>query len=287
MVTQLCNCRQLRSYNFTQRKNCELSKELNKISALILPSFDDVVYRADQTFVMLESLKTPPQGDFGDLTGDHGKQVSIFLKHCLQKKLISSVGSVLDVGGQNTSTVELISQVLNKPSLPSLIIDLSSVTPAITPSRPNIKYAIGDACRFFSSEKYQAFVSDIITDAPSLVLFNNILNVLNATDGWATLQVAWSRLRTGDYLFISGLVPEQLEKHRMKKFHEIDGIVEFRYKDRFYKSALSPDFADFVEVRLKNVSVLIKETFKQTVEIKLPQLTEEVHGYRLLALRKA
>ena len=285
-ITQLIDCKQLTSYDFTQRKNCELSKELNKVSALMLPSFDDVVYFDEEPFVMLESLKTIPEGDFGYLTGDHGKQVSKFLKHCLQKGLISSVGSLIDVGGQNTSTVDLVSKALGKTALPSMVVDLSSATPAVSPSRPNIKYAIGDACLFFSSEKYQACVKDVINEEPTLVLFNNMLNVLKAEDGWKTLDATWSQLRSGDYLFISGLVPEQLEKYGMKKFHELDGIVEFHSKRGFYKSALLPAFADFVEIRLKDASVLIKETFEQTIEAKQLNLIE-VQGYRLLALRKA
>ena len=285
-ITQLVNCKQLTSYDFAHRKSCELSKELNRVSAFMLPSFDDVVYFDEEPFVMLESLKTIPEGDFGDLTGDHGKQISKFLKHCLQKGLISSVGSLIDVGGQNTSTIDLVSQALGKSALPSMIVDLSSATPAVGPSRPNIKYAIGDAYLFFSSEKYQDCVKDVINEGPTLVLFNNMLNVLKAEDGWKTLSAAWSKLRSGDYLFISGLVPEQLEKHGMKKFHELDGILEFHSKSGFYKSALLPDFADFVEIRLKDASVLLKETFEQTIEAKQLNLIE-VQGYRLLALRKA
>lgn len=285
-ITQLVNCKQLTSYDFAQRENCELSKELNRVSALMLPSFDDVVYLDEEPFVMLETIKTIPEGDFGDLTGDHGKQVSKFLQHCLQKGLISSVGSLIDVGGQNTSTVDLVSQALGNPTLPSMIVDLSSATPAVSPSRPNIKYAIGDAYLFFSSEKYQDYAKDVINEEPTLVLFNNMLNVLKAEDGWKTLNAAWSQLRSGDYLFISGLVPEQLERYGMKKFHELDGIVEFHNKNGFYKSALLPAFAEFVEVRLKDASVLIKETFEQTIEAKQLNLIE-VQGYRLLALRKA
>lgn len=284
-ITQTVNCKQLTTYDFAQRNNCELSKQLNKISAIMLPSFEDVVYLDQEPFVMLESLKTIPEGDFGDLTGDHGKQVSKFLKHCLQKGLISSVGSLIDVGGQNTSTVDLVSQVLGNMTLPSMIIDLSTATPAVSPSRSNIQYAIGDAYLFFTSEKYQDSVKDVVNEKPTLVLFNNMLNVLKPEDGWNTLQAAWSKLRTGDYLFISGLVPEQLEKHGMKKFHELDGIVEFHSSSGFYKSALLPDFSDFIEIKLKYASVLIKETFEQTIEAKSLNLIE-VQGYRLLALRK-
>lgn len=84
-ITQFVNCKQLTSYDFAQRKSCELSKELNRVSALMLPSFGDVVYFDEEPFVMLESLKTIPEGDFGDLTGEHGKQVSKFLKHSYKK----------------------------------------------------------------------------------------------------------------------------------------------------------------------------------------------------------
>jgi len=200
---------------------------------------------------------------------------------------MSSVGSVLDVGGQNASTVKLVSEVLHKCDLPALIIDLNSATPALTHFQPNIKYAVGDAYLFFSSDQYHGAVRDVINDAPTLVLFNNLLNVLKAKDGWRALQAAWSRLRPGDYLFISGLVPEQLEQHGMKKQHELDGIIEFHHRQtqKFYKSALSPGFSDFLETKLKGSAVLIKETFTHTVEAKRSELLD-VHGYRLLASRK-
>lgn len=283
---EIADCKALRSYDFPLRTDCALTRELNRVSALVIPSFKDVVYFDGEAFIMLETLKPPPEGAFGDLTGDHGKQVAKFLSHCLQKKLISSIGSLIDVGGQNTSTVDLTSKTLGRPTLPAIVVDLSSATPAVSQLRANIKYAIGDAYLFFSSEEYQTCIKDVITDEPTLILFNNILNVLKPEDGWATIKAAWSRLRSGDYLFISGLVPEQLEKHGMKRFHQVDGIVEFHSKKGFYKSALLPEFADFVELHLESASLLIKETFEQTIEAKHLQFIE-VRGYRLLVLRKA
>jgi len=284
-INQMVNCKQFKSFDFVHRENCELSKELERISALVLPLFDDIVYLDNERYVMLESLKTIPKENLGDLTGDHGKQVSKFIKKCLQKELISNIGSIVDVGGQNTSTVELISETLGNTNLPSLIVDLSTATPAITASRPNTKYAIGDAYLFFSSERYQDSIKNVINDDSTLVLFNNILNVLKPEDGWKTLQAAWSRLRPGDYLFISGLVPEQLEAYGIKKYRELDGIIEFHHSQGFYKSALLPEFSNFIEIRLKNSSILIKETFEQIIEAKQLNLIE-VQGYRLLALMK-
>ncbi len=284
-ITQMVSCKQLSSYDFNRKRNCELTTELDRISALMLTSFEDVVYLDNEPFVMLESLNDIPEGDLGDLTGDHGKQVSKFIKHCLEKRLITYIGSLIDVGGQNSSTVLRVTKALGYSTLPSIIVDLNSTTPAVSSSQPSIKYAIGDACNFFHSEKYQDCTKDIIDKKPTLVLFNNILNVLKAEDGWDTLKAAWSRLRSGDYLFISGLVPEQLEKYGMKRTHELDGIVEFHNRNTFYKSAILPNFSDFIEVNLKNSSVLVKETFSHTIETKRYSTTE-VQGYRLFALRK-
>ena len=231
-------------------------------------------------------MKEIPEGDLGDFTGDHGKQLAKFLKDCLDSKLISGIGSVFDIGGQNVSTVNLISALLNNLELPCMIVDINSITPAISAQQPNVKYVIEDALTFFSSSSFQESAAGIMNKKPAIFIFNNMLNILKAEDGWKTLEAAWERLRNGDYLVISGLVPEQLQKHGFIRYHEVDGIVEFHDKNKgFYKSALSSDFFEYVEVRLKKSSVLVEETFKFSIETR-PLQTMDVRGRRILTLKK-
>jgi hypothetical protein len=284
-ITEMTKCKHLRSRDFYPKTNCELVERINRTAALALGSFEDVVYSEPQTyFARLESLAHIPEGDYSDLTGDHGKHVAKFLQLCIDKKIMPKIGSIIDVGGQSTSTVRLVSQAIKSSSslLPSLIIDISAITPALAPSDPRIHFAIGDAYGFFSSKAYDSCVKDVVNTKPTLVLFNNILNVLKAADGWKMLRAAWSKMRKGDVLFISGLVPEQLEKRRFKKMHEVDGIVEFHGPDGFYKSTLTTQFDTYIETNLEGASVVIRQVFHQT--ILKPRM--QVEGYRLLALRK-
>jgi hypothetical protein len=170
--------------------------------------------------------------------------------------------------------------------LPCIIIDINSIVPALTKSQPNIKYVIEDGCTFFNSPAYEKHTRDIAISAPFLFIFNNMLNVLKAEDGWSILKAAWGSLRPGDFLVISGLVPEQLKKTGLVKYHEVDGIVEFHHTNGgFYKSALSSDFFEFIGARLPGASVLFEETFKFSIESSTSQ-TAEVVGRRLLTLRK-
>ncbi len=169
--------------------------------------------------------------------------------------------------------------------MPCLIVDINSITPALSEPQDNIKYVIEDGYNFFSTA-YEEHVRDMIDEKPSLFIFNNMLNVLRAEAGWNTLRAAWERLRNGDYLVISGLVPEQLEKHGLIKYHIVDGIVEFHHRSKgFYKSALSPDFFEYVKNNLTGSSVLFEETFTFSIESKLFN-EMDVKGRRLLTLKK-
>lgn len=285
-LTQEMKCPYFKSFQFTEANDCELVDAIEEISTSLLKEFHDVVRVGDSRAVLLEPLHEIPRGELGDLTGDHGKQMAKFLRFCLEEKYISSIGSVFDVGGQNTSTVKLVSEALGNQNLPSMIVDFNSVTPALCKAQPNIKYVIEDALSFFSSETYQDHVKGTINEKPTLFIFNNMLNVLKAEEGWNTLQAAWKRLRHGDYLVISGLVPEQLEKHGFIKYHEVDGIVEFHHRTKgFYKSALSSSFFEYLVNRLVGSSFLFEETFKFPVE-SLSARVIEVEGRRLVTFKK-
>ena len=285
-LTKQISCPYFKTFQFIKANDCELVDVIEEIATPLLKEFQDVVCVGNSRLILLESLNEIPQGELGDLTGDHGKQLAKFLNDCLEKKLISNIGSVFDVGGQNTSTVQLISKLTNNQSLACIIVDLNSITPALSKHQPNVKYVIEDGCTFFTSQAYEAHTRDVINEKPSLFIFNNILNVLKAEDGWNILKAAWARLRVGDYLIISGLVPEQLEKHGFIKYHEVDGIIEFHHASKgFYKSALSPDFFGFVSLRLTGASVLFEETFTFSVESR-PARIIDVQGRRLLTLKK-
>jgi hypothetical protein len=278
-------CPKLRNFDFKRQTDCKLADSLRQIATLTLREFHDVIHVGQDHFVVLQALEKIPPEDLGNLSGDHGKQLIKFLKDCLERGLFRNIGSLFDVGGQNTSTVDLISKVLNDKQLQSLIIDINSLTPAITKENPNIKYAIDDAFSFFLSKNYSDLVMQIYNDLPALFIFNNLLNVLPAEKGWETLEMCWQRLRPGDYLVISGLVPEQLGKHNLQETHELDGIIEFSSEEGFYKSALSSSFFKFVEQRLKGATVLFEETFEFTIMTR-PPTQLDVSGRRLLTLKK-
>ncbi len=108
-LTQEVQCPYLTSFQFSETDDCEVVDTIEAISTKFLREFKDVISIGDSRIVLLESLHEIPEGDLGDLTGDHGKQLAKFLKDCLDRKLISDIGSVFDVGGQNTSTVLLVS----------------------------------------------------------------------------------------------------------------------------------------------------------------------------------
>lgn len=280
------DCPYFKSFQFIQANDCELVSAIEDISVSILKDFQDVERIGSSRLVLLESLNEVPEGDLGDLTGDHGKQLIKFIQDCFNNHLIGDFGSVLDIGGQNTSLVNLISKYANNQDLPCLIVDINAITPAISPEQKNIKYIIEDGRTFFSSDNYDEYISEIIDEKPSLFIMNNLLNLLRANEGWEILESAWNKLRVGDYLIISGLVPEQFERLGFKEGYVEDGIVEFHHKNKgFYKSALSASFFECLTDRLASSEVLFEETFKFTIEAR-PKHLMEVKGRRLLSLKK-
>jgi hypothetical protein len=271
---------------FKKAQDCRLIASIEATCLPILRQFKDVTY-IGSSLVFLDCLNPIPEGDFGDLTGDHGKQLARFLGKCLEKKDLPKIGSIFDIGGQNTSTITLLRDVFDDQKLPSMIVDINLLTPALTPPLPNLQYVIGDALEFFSSKHYDIIVRNVVNNDPSLFIFNNILNILRAEAGWRMLKAAWSRLRGGDYLIVSGLVPEQLEKHNsLKKYCEVGGVIEFHDRKGFYKSALSEGFFKFIKEKLTNSSVVVAEAFIFDIETNPTHSTMKIEGRRLLALKK-
>ena len=283
-LTNESDCKLHKSFQFKKATNCKLVDVIDAIAADELRGFPDVVRLGGSRSVFVESLHEIPEGPFGDLSGDHGKQIKLFLCACRELGLISDIGSAFDIGGQNIATVNLVAEVFSKPELPCVIVDPNAITPALSPEQPNIKYVVEDALSFFSSDTYSEDVKDIVSNEPSIFILNNLLNVLYAKEAWETLLKIWDRVRPKDFLVISGLVPEQLDKYGLKKLHEEDGIIEYcDANGRFYKSAISESFFDYLELRLSNSEVIYEETFRFPIK---PE-PMKVSGRRSLTLRKA
>jgi hypothetical protein len=145
------SCPSLKGHAFKEPIRCQLAFKIKRVAPRIIAKFTDVVHIApNRHSVLLESLRIAPQGEHGDLTGDYGKQLSEFVAACIRKKAILNVGSVLDIGGQNNATVKLVAQACGKPQLPSIVVDINTTTPALSPLESNIKYVVSDALAFFS-----------------------------------------------------------------------------------------------------------------------------------------
>lgn len=275
-------CKCFHVFDFKQRLGCALTSQVAKTADHILPRFEDVIYEEGESVVFLEALNEVPKGDLVDSTGDYGKELIIFLNDCLSKNLLLEIGSIIDIGGQNNATVNLISELM-KRSLPSLIIDINRVTPGVSPKKPHIKYAIGDAYSFFSHSHYHDLIKNVVNEKPTLCIFNNLLNVLPPEEGWELLETVWSKLRSKDYLVVSGLLPEQFK--RLKRHSEKDGIAEFYNNQQFYKSALLTEFSSFLTKNLKNSSILAKENFTR-ISTSQSMYMIETKGHRVLVLKK-
>jgi hypothetical protein len=282
-LTTKSHCRYLKTYQFKQPYDCELVNRIETVATEELRGFPDVIRIGNSRNVFLVALNKIPDGFFGDYTGDHGNQMQSFLSKYHDQELIGKIGSVIDIGGQNNATVKKVSGIFDNHLLPSLVVDPNVITPALSPIEANIHYVIEDAFSFFSSDSYYTDVKIFIKNQPTLFIMNNLLNVLKAEDGWKTLVAIWKRVRPGDYLAISGLVPEQIELHKFKKFHESNGIIEYNDRsNKFYKSAISSQFHKKIEDVLQDASVIVDERFTFFI---MPG-PNEVQGRRLLVTRK-
>ncbi len=280
-------CRRVRNpFSANPPANCVLTARLEEM-AFVVKLFPDVRDVGLSAKVSPEALHTRTDAERGNFTGDSGIQLAEFLQYCIEQNYIDDVGSILDIGGQNTLTIERVSKCFGKTDIPSMIVDINLVVPAVSQGLPNIHYVIDDAQDFFSSPDYAKHTKGTVNKKPTLCLLNNMLNVLEADKGWATLEAAWNRLQSGDYLVISGIDPEQFESYKnLKRSYENDGIVEFHDSGEFYKSTLLPTFAEHVHRRLTGASVLENEGF--TSEIDGPQSNTIVPmaGRRLFTLKK-
>ena len=130
-LPEVVNCSYFKTFQFTEANDCEIIDTIEQIATPLLQEFKDVIQVGESRLVFLESLNKIPQEALGDLTGDYGKQLARFLRDCLDKKLITNVGAVFDIGGQNISTIQLISDLLSDQALPSIIVDINSITPGM------------------------------------------------------------------------------------------------------------------------------------------------------------
>lgn len=293
-ITRKTHCMNIITFPHVQSHVCTLIERIKEIAPPLLKEFPDVIHLGSSSMVWPGPLKFKSyrflQEELDYLSGEPEERLGSFLKVSLDRKLIPDIGCVFDIRGRNT---RLFTLPINTQNVPSLIVDGNPVIPALSQSQHNVKYLIEDGYTFFTSEAYEEHTRDLVNEKTSLFVFNNMLNAMKAEDGWAVLTAAWERLRIGDCLVISELVPDQLEKNGFFKHHELDGIVEF-YEEtglhygpikKFHASVLSPTFLDFLNVRIKGVSVLFEETFKFCIKNQFSK-KPDIQGRHLLALKK-
>lgn len=256
------------------------------------PNFSDVVYIGKNTLFYLEALTHKEEPD---LTGDHGKNLKGYIEKLLIAKPelnLASVGMVVDIGGQNALTIKRMREVLKKENLGGLIIDVNPIVPALSPKQANIRYVIDDACSFISSENYDIYAQSLFNKSLCLFVMNNLLNVLSAKEGWKLLQDLAAKLKPRDYLIITGITPEQLEKAgkiRNPK-NQDEGLIEYCNKgsEQFFKTALGESFQDELVKKAPEVEVLDFEDFHFPALYSTSHGPSymEVSGKRILAIRK-
>ena len=253
------------------------------VAPRILDTFPDVLY-VGKTVVLGEALSVPPKGDLGDQTGDHGKQVEHYLRKCQSTGLIRKVGSLIDIGGQNSETVTRVASVFF--GLRSLIVDMNALSPALTDRAERVDYAIGLAQNFFRSDSYGRVMKEITCNLPSLFLMNNLLNTTEATDAWPLVQLVWEKMRPGDYLLVIGFTPDQLENQGLSATKRVHGIIQFEKFGKFCKSALSTEFVKQIIFSLQSAEVLDWEVFDYEAEVGRGKIRIGVEGMRVLVLQK-
>lgn len=287
-ITGSLKCKQLRHPEFKPNSSCRITNHLLEISELFIKEFPDVInVNPTKAVVLIEALNEIPHGKFGDITGDHGKELSRFISDCLEARLLQNIGALYDIGGQNNSTSSLICQTIKNETLPCLVIDINLITPAISQYQENIKYVIDDSVNFFNSTIFHEYKNNLDSKKSSIFIFNNMLNVLPPETGWANIETVWKVMQADDYLIISGLSTEQFESSPFLKYHDFDGIVAFHnaFNREFYKSALSNEFVNYLGSRLPNARVLCKETFEfEILDWRKKELP--IKGRRFLTLKK-
>lgn len=128
-------------------------------------------------------------------------------------------------------------------------------------------------------------MKEVENEKTTLFLLSNFLSVLKVNDGWETLEACWLRLRSKDILIISNVVAKPLETQNMIKAFEKDGLVEYKTKmGNLYKTALTPDFVNFLEKKLK-AKVVCHTPYEYAIETKR-QVIGSVSGLHLLVIKK-
>lgn len=278
-------CKFLNTFEFKPQVNCFLANKLTMISIELADGFSDIRFLDKSSMVFLEALKMPPKEKIGDLTGDYGKETVNFLVHCFQNNFLSDVGTIVDVGGRSIAATLLIRKFFKEDQIPSLIIDINILTPFLSKQQTNIFYAIGGAKEFFECKDYDDEMKKIESEKPTLFLLSNFLSVLKADDGWDTLKVCWSKLRSNDILIISNVVAKPLKKQNMVKTIENDGLSEYAAKiGNLSKTAIEPNFIEFLERKL-GAQVICHKPYEYAIETKR-EAVGSISGIHLLAIKK-
>ena len=277
-------CGQMSRSTYFYQKNCALSSVVMRLQQQMLDNFPDVLFQRNPT-THPEALAPIPPGECGNFRGDYGKNIAPFMQRVLPIDTIRSIEAVIDIGGSNTLTVRQVAEVTQKSDLLSIIIDRNGITPALEPESANIKYMIGDAIDLISGSTWGP-VERLIEGRKTLFLVNNVLTVLDAKTGWKLLEETWRRMKKGDMLIITGLTPYQLEKYRLYKRFELDGIAEYFDSRGFAKTAFTGDFTKGIEAHLGHDDLEIMEEVRDFPALSETNKEVSVEARRVLVLLK-
>lgn len=253
-------CQASKKYSFRESKECQLVAVVKELTPLA-KSYNDIEINYAHALVLTEALKPTPRSGL-DLTGDHGSRLIPRVLELIADGTLEEPVGLIDVGGLNTDTVDLFDPTGAKQHV---IVDISALTPRTTAERSNIQYKITDAEDFFdtsASSEITRIKGD--TGGPVAILMNNLINVLPASKGLATLRKAVASMSSGDQLIISGLPTNRFKSDSDKTgVNKGDGLVEYtsRKDPTFKKTAIDLDTFTQTLTNLDGISLKVAEEF--------------------------
>ena len=254
---QLKKCREIQAPNFKTSNNnstvCAINNLFSKVGPHVLSKHKDVLDISKNpsrpTRVFMGILNDEREKDHADLTGDHGVILGPFLKKAFHSMKIDPlvVENLVDIGGQDQSTVKFVQEILSLQGVRSLIIDVNILTPLVNSADSSIAYIIADSLDVFD-ENSQCFnkLKNYLSSGPKMFILNNLTNVIGSEKSWENIEAIWKQMQPGDFMAIGGLSDKQFsnpkDSHRYNLDSEKDGIIDVKSSGNFFKSALSDAF---------------------------------------------
>lgn len=253
-------CKKILKASFSSGDDlCSIEEKIERV----LLSIDQPkgVQLYNEVGIFIEALIPPPPSEMGNASGDLGTNVKSYLTELHDRGTIDlgNLGHIVDVGGQNSKTIERIRRLAfnlkGVKGVAGTVVDVNLITPFLSNPDENIHYHIGDAKEVMESSRFSVHLERIRKETVGFTIFiaNNFLNLFPPKEGWEQISSVWKTVSKGDYLLISGVhsdnfIPPCQEKTKeFRKGHLEHGIIEIKRINRnsvvtFYKSALSLDF---------------------------------------------